>query len=158
MATDPEPLAARRKAVAWLARREHTGDELKDKLGKAGFSREAAEAAVAGLVRDGLQSDQRYVEAFVRSRIRQGKGPVRIRADLRRRGLAVTEAVIESAIKAADTDWAALACAVRQRKFGQRQPEFEDKARQLRFLRYRGFEAEQIAAAFAGASGGTDDR
>lgn len=152
MATDPDPLAARRKAVAWLARREHTGDELKDKLGKLGFAREAAEAAVAGLARDGLQSDRRYVEAFVRSRIRQGKGPVRIRADLRRRGLAVV--AIESAIEAAHTDWAALARAVRQRKFGQRRPEFEDKARQVRFLRYRGFDAEQIAAAFAS----TDDR
>ena len=152
MATDPDSLAARRKAVAWLARREHTGGELKDKLGKAGFAREAAEAAVAGLARDGLQSDQRYVEAFVRSRIRQGKGPVRIRADLRRRGLAVV--AIESAIEAADTDWAALARAVRQQKFGQRRPEFEDKARQVRFLQYRGFEAEQIAAAFVS----TDDR
>lgn len=152
MATDPDPLAARRKAVAWLARREHTGDELKDKLGKVGFAREAVEAAVAGLARDGLQSDRRYVEAFVRSRIRQGKGPVRIRADLRRRGLAVV--AIESAIEAAHTDWAALARAVRQQKFGQRRPEFEDKARQVRFLRYRGFDAEQIAAAFAS----TDDR
>lgn len=146
-----DPLAARKKAMDLLARREHAAGELMHKLEKAGFERDAAETAIASLARDGLQSDERYVEAFVQSRIRRGKGPVRIRAELRERGAAA--AAVEAALAAADTDWAALARSVREQKFGRLRPaEFKDKARQMRFLQYRGFESEHIAAAFDGAS------
>ncbi len=146
-----DPRAARKKAMDLLARREHAAGELMHKLEKAGFERNAAEAAVAGLTRDGLQSDERYVEAFVQSRVRRGKGPVRIRAELRERGAAT--AAIEAALAAADADWAALARSVREQKFGRRRPaDFKDKARQMRFLQYRGFESEHITAAFAGAA------
>ena len=147
-----DPMFARSKAMNLLARREHTAEELMRKLGKAGFTREAAEAAVAGLARDGLQSDERFVEAFIQSRIGRGKGPVRIRVDLRARG--VTDATIDRALAEADADWRALARSVRERKFGRRWPlGFREIGRQKRFLEYRGFEAEHIAAAFDGASG-----
>ena len=53
--------------------------------------------AVAQLVDDGLQSDERFTEAFVRSRINQGKGPARIRADLRERG--INDAVIADGLR-----------------------------------------------------------
>lgn len=144
-----DPLAARKKAMDLLARREHTADELCRKLERSGFASATATEAVAGLTRDGLQSDARFVEAFVQSRVRQGKGPVRIRADLRARGAAGT--AIDRALAAAEADWRALARSVREQKFGARPPAgFKEKARQMRFLQYRGFEAEHIAAAFAG--------
>ena len=150
-ARDADPSAARKKAMDLLARREHSAGELLQKLERAGFVRGVAEAAIAGLTRDGLQSDERYVEAFVQSRVRQGKGPVRIRADLRARGAVAS--TVDAALAAAATDWETLARSVRERKFGLGRPaDFKDKARQMRFLQYRGFEAEHIAAAFDGAS------
>ena len=130
----------------YLARREHGRGELLDKLTRFGFDADVAEAAVTQLVDDGLQSDSRFAEAFVRSRINQGKGPVRIRADLRDRGLG--GATIDVALEEAGEDWYALARDVRLKKFGPDTPtEFRDKAKQMRFLQSRGFEPDQIQAA-----------
>jgi regulatory protein len=141
-----DPIEARRKAMDYLARREHGRTELLAKLEKAGFDRDAGEDAVAGLIEDGLQSDQRFVEAFIQSRFNQGKGPVRIRAELKDRRLA--GGMIEQALADAGQDWYALARQVRQRKFGAGRPaDFNDKAKQMRFLQYRGFEPDHIQAA-----------
>ena len=130
----------------YLARREHGRGELLDKLIRFGFDDDIADDAVAQLIDDGLQSDERFAEAFVRSRINQGKGPLVIRADLRQRGLA--SALIDIALDQADEDWHALARGVRLKKFGPDTPsEFREKSRQMRFLQSRGFEPDQIQAA-----------
>lgn len=141
-----DPIQARKKAMDFLARREHGRVELTAKLEAAGFDGAVAEAALAGLVEDGLQSDVRYVEAFVRSRIEQGKGPMRIRADLRARG--IEDRLIEGGLAESGEDWTVLARQVRLKKFGPDTPRaFSDKARQMRFLDSRGFDGDQIRAA-----------
>ena len=142
-----EPLLqARKKAMDYLARREHGRGELLDKLTGYGFDPDVAAGAVDQLIEDNLQSDERFAEAFVRSRINQGKGPVMIRADLRARGVAGSE--IDAAIEQAGQDWYSLARDVRLKKFGSDTPfEFKEKARQMRFLQSRGFEPDQVQAA-----------
>ena len=140
------PLDARKKAMDLLARREHAHSELMRKLGKAGFSAEMANDAISELAREGLQSDQRFVEAFVQSRYSAGKGPIRVRAELRDRD--VDEGLVDAALGEFEGDWFALAVLVRQKKFGAEQtPDFKEKARQMRFLQYRGFEQAHILAA-----------
>jgi regulatory protein len=137
---------ARKKAMDYLARREHGRGELLSKLARFGFEADVAADAIEGLIEDGLQSDQRFAEAFVRSRINQGKGPARIRADLKERGIAA--AVIGEALAESGQDWFALAREVRLRKFGVACPaDFKAKARQMRFLQSRGFEPDQIQVA-----------
>jgi regulatory protein len=141
-----DPTEARKKAMDYLARREHGRGELLDKLTRFGFDPDTASDAVAQLTEDGLQSDERFAEAFVRSRINQGKGPRVIRADLRERGLAGS--LVDIALEEADEDWYALARDVRLKKFGSDAPiEFKEKARQMRFLQSRGFEQDHIQAA-----------
>ena len=139
-------IEARKKAMDLLARREHARAELEQKLAAAGFDAEVTEQAVQRLVDEGLQSDRRFVESFVQSRIRQGKGPVRIHADLGQRGIAA--GLVDEILQQAGEDWYALAREVRAKKFGPSPPaEFRDKARQMRFLQYRGFEPDQVQAA-----------
>ena len=141
------PLEARKKAMDFLARREYGQTELVAKLAEKGFDREVAADAVANLTREGLQSDERFSESFVRSRINQGKGPVRIRMDLGQKG--ISDSVIETALEDADPDWRALAREQRVKKFGpDLPPDFKEKARQMRFLQYRGFEQDHIQSAF----------
>ena len=140
------PLEIRKKAMDFLARREYGQAELIRKLADKGYVRNFVEQAVEQLTEEGLQSDDRFAEAFVQSRINQGKGPVRIRVDLGQRG--IPDAVIEMAIEASAADWHGLARAVRQRKFGVEVPkDFKEKARQMRFLQYRGFEQDHVQAA-----------
>ncbi len=131
----------------FLARREYGQLELIKKLAGKGYDRSVSEGAVSELTDEGLQSDGRFSEAFVRSRVNQGKGPVRIRLELAQKGLA--HGVVEEAIVRAGADWAQIARAVRGRKFGDgHPPDYRQKARQMRFLQYRGFEQDDIQAAF----------
>lgn len=139
---------ARKKAMDYLARREHARDELARKLEAAGFDTDIAADTIRQLAEEGLQSDRRFVESFVQSRINQGKGPVRIRADLGERG--IPPGLIEEMLEAAGVNWYALAREVRVKKFdGGLAVDFKEKARQMRFLQYRGFEPDQVQAAVA---------
>ena len=141
------PLEARKKAMDFLARREYGQTELIRKLADKGFDRDVAEHAVTQLTADGLQSDQRFADSFAQSRINQGKGPVRIRLDLGQRG--IPDSIIEMSLEEADPDWYALAREQRVKKFGEAAPsDFKEKARQRRFLQYRGFEQDHIQTAF----------
>lgn len=137
---------ARKKAMDYLARREHGRHELVQKLIAAGFDSETAGETVSKLAGEGLQDDRRFVESYVRSRINQGKGPLRIRQELGERD--VGDDMIDEALEDAAEDWFALAIRVRQKKFGPELPgEFREKARQMRFLQYRGFDSAQIQTA-----------
>ena len=139
---------ARKKAMDLLARREHGHAELKRKLAAAGFGPDVAADALQQLVEEGLQSDRRFVESFVQSRINQGKGPLRIHADLGQRGIAA--GLVDEVLEGTGEDWYELAREARLKKFGPSQPDgFREKARQMRFLQYRGFEPDQIRAAVA---------
>ena len=144
-----DPIRARKKAMDYLARREHARGELESKLEKAGYYAEVAAEAIDGLVADGLQSDQRFAEAFVHGRVRRGKGPVRIRLELEERG--VSGEIVTDALESSGEDWRGLAIDARRRKFGDSAPkDFAEKARQMRFLQYRGFETAHIQAAVSG--------
>ena len=143
-----KPLEARKKAMDYLARREYGRRELQQKLGTAGFDANVSVDAVSQLVADGLQNDRRFTEAFARSRFNQGKGPTRIRGDLGQRG--VSSSLVDEVLDDMSVNWFELALEVREKKYGPAIPaDFKEKARQMRFLQYRGFEQSHIQAAFA---------
>ena len=133
-------------AVRLLARREHGTHELKRKLAAKGHDEDAVERVVDKLRAKELVSDQRFVSTFVHHHARRGQGPVRIRAELRQQG--IDDAQIEDEIARASVNWAEVAIGVRQRKFGMQLPgSLAERAKQSRFLQYRGFTADQIRAA-----------
>ncbi len=148
LSTDTEdhlacPKHIRIKAMDLLARREYGLSELTSKLANKGYQRSVIEDVLGQLANEGLQSDARYAEAFVQSRINKGKGPVRIRMELGQRG--IPDSFIVAAIEEAAVDWCALADQVRVRKFGSEKPaDYKEKARQMRFLQYRGFDTDHI--------------
>jgi regulatory protein len=130
----------------YLARREYGQRELEQKLIAAGFESVTVAATVEKLTGEGLQDDRRFIENFVHSRINQGKGPIRVRQELGERGL--NAGMIEAVLEDVAEDWCALARQVRDKKFGPGLPrDFKEKARQMRFLQYRGFDSEHIQAA-----------
>ena len=95
---------------------------------------------------DKLWADARFTDSFVRSRIGKGQGPQRIRAELAQRGITDDEA--DGVLRAADVDWLETIRAVRAKRFGPELPrDYAERARQARFLQYRGFDSAQIRAA-----------
>ena len=129
-----------------LARREHSVRELRTKLSARGHPAGEIGSALDELAERGLVSDERFAEAFLRSRLERGQGPLKIRAQLRERGVA--GALIDAALGAAQIDWNQRAAAARGRRFGAGPPEDRaDMARQARFLRGRGFSEGQVARA-----------
>jgi len=138
----------RNVAMNLLARREHSVAELKTKLAVRELSPEDIDEAVDKLIREGLVSDERFAEAFVAYRMRRGQGPVRIRAELVQRG--VCEALISKFLDSCSGDWFDSVRTVREKRFGPEFPtDFKERARQSKFLQYRGFTSEQIRQAFA---------
>lgn len=135
---------ARKKALAMLARREHSGAELRAKL-SAGFPERIIAETLAALEREGWLSDDRFAEAFIRARRERGYGPVRIRAELRERGL--SDELIDHHLDMRDPDWLRPLEQVWSKRFRARQgADFAERARQQRFFQARGYTAEQIRA------------
>ena len=145
-AAEADERTVRTAALALLAGRDFGRTELARRLERRGYPSAVVAAVVDGLVAERLLSESRYVEQFIRQHAGRGHGPVRIRADLRERGVPDDE--VEAGLAAADEDWAGLARLARQRRFGVSPPgDYPERARQARFLQYRGFTGEQIRAA-----------
>jgi len=139
----------RRAAMNLLARREYARMELVRRLERRDMPAELVAAVADDLVAENLLSDARFAESFIASRAARGQGPMRIRRELEERG--VSGNLIEIAFDEAGTDWAACAAGVRRKRFGPEMPaDFPDKAKQMRFLQYRGFAPDQIRAAVGG--------
>ena len=141
----PDP---KTQALKLLARREHSVRELKRKLTARGITDDDAASAVANATAEGWQSDSRYAELLVRSRVAHGYGPVRIRAELEVAGVPADE--IQAALDAADVDWREQAVAAHAKKFGAVPATSAERAKQYRYLQGRGFDGSQINAALKG--------
>lgn len=144
-------------AVRLLARREHGTRELKRKLAAKGHGGESVDRVVEKLGAESLVSDERFVSTFISYHAGRGHGPVRIKAELRQRGVLDTE--ITAGLLAAPQEWAAIARGVRLRKFGGQLPRTaSERAKQARFLQYRGFTTDQIRAAFQIGEGESEEQ
>ena len=138
--------ACRNSALNALARREHSRLELERKLGARGYAADVIGSTLDALESAGLLDADRFTDSFVRSRQMRGHGPARIRRDLTERGIDAERAGL--ALTQSNEDWRALARSVRQRKFGPDIPQaYKERAKQMRFLQYRGFSSEHIRAA-----------
>ena len=137
-----KPRSIREAAMDYLSRREHATYELSQKLLAKGYESDAISAALERLSSQGLLSDERFTEAFINQRINRGSGPLKIRAELRQKG--ISDAMIGAFLNERDVIWQESALAVRIRKYGSEEPaDLKERARQNRFLQSRGFSSEQ---------------
>lgn len=133
----------RHYAMDLLARREYSRRELLERLHKR-FPDDSAESfadVIDGLAEEGLQSDQRFAESYIRLRVSRGHGPLKIAHELLQRG--IEEARSAPLLEA--YDWYEQAQAVLLHKFGHQTPrDLEEKARMARFMNQRGFGWEHL--------------
>ena len=128
-------------ALRMLMRREHSQLELLTKLQAKGFDISAINDSLLILIEQNYQSDERFSEAFILMRHNQDKGPLKIASELKQRGINKFNLDV--------FDWFKLAKEVRNKKFGDTPPQdFNDQAKQKRFLQSRGFGFDEINEAF----------
>jgi regulatory protein len=133
----------RQQALVMLSRREYSRAELAQRLGRHEGAGPLLATLLDRLQEQGLQSDLRFAENLLRSRISRGQGPVRIVQEMRLKG--VDEQIQEALLDACEQDWFELARTVRARRFGLALPcNMRAQAKQWRFLTYRGFTQEQL--------------
>jgi regulatory protein len=141
----PDANGARLAAVALLARRDFACGELADRLEQDGYPAEAVTTVMADLTAARILDDSRFAAQYVAYHAERGQGPRRIAMDLGNRGVA--QGLIQAAL-AGGPDWAALAREVRIRRFGLMPPKsWAEKAKQGRFLQYRGFSSDHVRSA-----------
>ncbi|MCC5797524.1 MAG: recombination regulator RecX [Methylophaga sp.] len=134
-------------AIGLLARREHSASELRQKLGQHDLDPTEIENCLQKLCEQGLQSDQRFAQNYLRYRSQKGMGPQRIEHELRQKG--INAALIQTVMQDSEIDWFALADTVRCKRFGEQGPrDFTERAKQQRFMQYRGFSHEHITESF----------
>jgi regulatory protein len=135
------------RALQCLTRRDHSRAELHAKLAVHAESEEELAAVLDALQAERLLSDTRYASQRVAARgARYGNG--RLRQELRHKG--VSDPDIEAALPEAG-DEGERCRAIWGKKFGRPPQSAEERAKQMRFLQYRGFSANAIRQALRGA-------
>jgi regulatory protein len=131
------------RALRLLARRDHSVQELQQKLRSKGAETGLIDRVLERLLQEDWLNEQRFADGFTRSRVARGEGPYRIRRELQERG--VGEESIGAAMAPFEDGWFDRAVEVKERKFGAEVvEELRERAKQQRFLQYRGFSHEQI--------------
>lgn len=138
-------------AIALLARREYARAELASRLAHKQVPPEEIDVCLNALAEQGLQSDARFAESFIRSRILRGQGVRRIDSELRQRGIdAITYTAALAEVEAQEgVDWFELARETLSRRFSTPGDSPKEQARRERFLANRGFEFDQIRYALS---------
>jgi regulatory protein len=152
-----DPGHARSYAVFLLSRRDYSSSELRKKMKGRGYLEDAITPVIDELLASNTINDRRYGTNVVAYRARRGQGPVRIRNELRRAGVAAEDVDAAVAGEAEGQaggdvpDFVKRAREVRIRKFGPEIPkDRKERAKQARFLQYRGFSNDHIRAALEG--------
>jgi regulatory protein len=142
-------------AVALLARRDYSSAGLRERLVSQGYDAATVQQVLEQFIEHRYLDDGRYAAQYVSYHAARGQGPRRIGRDLAAEGLG--EEQIDAAL-ASVGDWAALARELRIRRFGlSAPPNWQEKARQARFLLYRGFSNDHIRSALGPDFPTTDD-
>ena len=137
-------------ALDLLSRRDHFLRELSDKLRRKGFPADEIDAAIARCQDIGLVDDERVAERFVEVRAAtRGWGPIRLAAELRKRGVPRDDAERMARVS---PEMAEEAMRTALRKLEVRAPErwWQDsqrRARMISSLIARGFEADAAISA-----------
>ena len=151
------------RAMNILAGREHSIFELQTKLSnklKGKLSQQGDESnldkslldrqitiVLKQLIADDLLNEERFTDCFVRSRIKRGSGPVKIRYELMERG--ISNELCDVYLETSYEFWEQHISAVHEKRFGVERPkDYKQQAKQSRFLYQRGFSSEFIRRLF----------
>ncbi len=126
-----------------LSRREHSEKEIYLKFLNLVDSKNDLLEEIVKLKEEGLISNQRYAEAYIRSRFHSGFGPVRIKYELGQKG--VIETIIIKAFQETDLDWDDKLKSEFKKKYESNEVKNLNINKISKFFLYRGFDLEKIS-------------
>ena len=139
--------AIKEACLLYLMRREHSQQELLQKVFAKGFVKQDIVPVIDELIEQGLQSDARFAESYARSRVHKGFGPLRIQAELKQRG--VSDCPFDMAVEDIAGSWQELLVQVYSKKYGNETVlDVKEKLKRSRFLLQRGFPNELVRRLF----------
>ena len=131
------------KAIHLLSMREHSVKELQDKLSAKSEDADTVLAVMDFLLENDYVSDTRFTEAFIRSKANRGHGPIKIRAELRGKG--VSSLMIDEYLDASAGVWFDNAAQLYDKKYGEEPvSDYNTWSKRARFLQGRGFTMDHI--------------
>lgn len=134
----------RSRALKLLTTREHSRLELSRKLRRRGYDAADVDLVLDALVADDLLSEERLVSAYVGERLSKGFGPLRIRIELREKGLSDDQ--IDPYVALDDEALMERIATVYRKRYGDRViADMREQSKRSRFLEYRGFPPQLIA-------------
>ena len=127
-------------AYRLLGRREYSAYELGQRIRRKWPEADGVEELLQALTEENLQSDERYVESFVRFRCQRYQGPLKIRAALGPKG--VSNLLVSQELDAHAHEWNDLAAQWLARQ-NTGVIDFDAKKKYYRRLTSRGFTHDQ---------------
>lgn len=129
-----------------LAQREHSQQELVTKLQAKGFTQEEINPVLIELAEKEYQSDKRYAQSYIRSRMNKGYGKLAISHSLKQKGISSTE--INSLFQEQEIDELSIIQKTYDKKYKTPPLTREEWAKRSRFLMQRGFSTAMITVFF----------
>jgi len=131
------------KGIRLLAMREHSIKEINDKLSAKALSKGIVQAVLDALIENKYVSDERFSESYVRSRANRGFGPIKIRAELKNKG--INNQLIAEYLDMNSAIWLDNARDQYQKKYGDTVvSDYNTWTKRARFMQSRGFTMEHI--------------
>ena len=128
------------KSLDILSRREHSVSELRNKLIRFNPDSNDLKDVIERLITSNFLDDKRFASAFIRSKAESGYGPNYISQYLAKKGIPSDKYDIYSL----EIDWEDKCLIQFNKKRRNKEINFKEKEKILRFLAYRGFSYEII--------------
>ena len=128
------------KSLDILSRREHSVSELRNKLIRFNPDPNDLKDVIERLITSNFLDDKRFASAFIRSKAESGYGPNYISQYLSKKGISSDKYDMYSL----EIDWEEKCLAQFNKKRRNKEINFKEKEKILRFLAYRGFRYEII--------------
>ncbi|MEW6990755.1 regulatory protein RecX [Colwelliaceae bacterium 6441] len=131
------------KGIDLLSRREHSVQELRNKLRLREFQHDEITPVINYLVENDYLSESRFIDSVYRTRVNKGYGKRFIENELAQKGICQSD--MNNVAQTLDIDWYHQAEIVYKKRFSQREIiDQKDKAKRIRFMQYRGFTTDEI--------------
>ncbi|MEO0443609.1 MAG: regulatory protein RecX [Pseudomonadota bacterium] len=130
-------------ALGYLSRRDYSRLELYQRLISKGYQSYLINDVLDKLQEDNYQSDERFAECYIRSRVDSGDGPLKIKIALRGKGIcdSLTLALMDKLA----INWFDQVKLLKEKRFGDVDSnDLNEITQQARYLKNKGFYQEHI--------------